>query len=116
VNNTQNCLISGLYPSFGILETIIYNVSETGSVSVLRRGEGETSTLLGPLERASLSHWMLALPVRLSRICVSHPHLRKETDPVSETLCFLVSRMPDDRQSPKPSNFGQISCPCRESK
>jgi hypothetical protein len=24
------------------------------------------------------------------------PHLRTETDPVSETLCFLVSRVPND--------------------
>jgi hypothetical protein len=28
-------------------------------------------------------------------------HLRTETDPVSETFCFLVSRIPDDGQSPK---------------
>jgi hypothetical protein len=27
------------------------------------------------------------------------PHLRTETDPVSETLCFLVFRIPDDGQS-----------------
>jgi hypothetical protein len=31
--------------------------------------------------------------------------MRTETDLVSETLCFLVStRIPDDGQSPKPSN------------
>jgi hypothetical protein len=29
------------------------------------------------------------------------PHLRTETDPVSETSCFLVSRIPDEGQSPK---------------
>jgi hypothetical protein len=29
------------------------------------------------------------------------PHLGKKTDPVSETLCLLVSRIPDDGQSPK---------------
>jgi hypothetical protein len=28
-------------------------------------------------------------------------HLRMETDPVSETLCFLVPRIPDDGKSPK---------------
>jgi hypothetical protein len=44
--------------------------------------------MLGPLERANLNHWIL-------------PHLKTETDPVSETLCFLVSRIPDDGQSPK---------------
>jgi hypothetical protein len=32
-----------------------YNVSETGSVSVIRREE--TPTLLGSLERAKHSHW-----------------------------------------------------------
>jgi hypothetical protein len=29
-----------------------------------------------------------------------HHHQRTETDPVSETLCFLVSRILDDGQSP----------------
>jgi hypothetical protein len=29
------------------------------------------------------------------------PHLRMETDPVSETSCFLVSRILDDGKSPK---------------
>jgi hypothetical protein len=32
---------------------------------------------------------------------MSPPHLNTETDPVSET-CLLVSRIPDDGQSPKP--------------
>jgi hypothetical protein len=31
----------------------------------------------------------------------SKDHLRMETDPVSETSCFLVSRIPDDGKSPK---------------
>jgi hypothetical protein len=31
----------------------------------------------------------------------SPPHLRMEKNPVSETLCFLVSRILDDGQSPK---------------
>jgi hypothetical protein len=33
--------------------------------------------------------------------CLSPPHLRKGTDPISETLCFLVSRILDDGQNPK---------------
>jgi hypothetical protein len=33
------------------------------------------------------------------------PHLRMETDPVSETLCFLVSKIPDGGQSPKTQKF-----------
>jgi hypothetical protein len=36
----------------------------------------------------------------LNRVGVaSPPHLWTETDPVSETLCFLVSRIPNDGQS-----------------
>jgi hypothetical protein len=45
-------------------------------------------TLMGLFERANLNHWTL----------------RMETDPVSETLCFLISRIPDDGHSPKTSN------------
>jgi hypothetical protein len=33
------------------------------------------------------------------------PHLRTETNPVSETLCFIVSRILDDGQSPKTQLF-----------
>jgi hypothetical protein len=36
VYNTQDYWVFGLFPSFGILETRRHNVSETGSVSVLR--------------------------------------------------------------------------------
>jgi hypothetical protein len=57
MENTQNYCDFGLCPSSGIPETREYNVSETGSVSVLRWGVGETPTLLGPLERANLNHW-----------------------------------------------------------
>jgi hypothetical protein len=39
--------------------TKIHYVSETGSVSVLRwMGQGKP-TQLGPLERASLNHWII---------------------------------------------------------
>jgi hypothetical protein len=34
-----------------------------------------------------------------NRVCVSPSHLRTETDPVFETLCFLVFRIPDGGQS-----------------
>jgi hypothetical protein len=57
VYNTQNYWVFGLCPSIGILETRKHNVSETGSVSVLRWGGGKISTLLGSLERADLSDW-----------------------------------------------------------
>jgi hypothetical protein len=46
--NTQNYCVFGLFPSSGILENRKHDVSETGSVSVLR---------WGPLERANLNHW-----------------------------------------------------------
>jgi hypothetical protein len=66
----------GLYPSSGIYKTKNHNVSETGSISVLRWMGQDRPTQLGPLERASLS-----CPI----------HVRTETDPVSETLCFFLS-------------------------
>jgi hypothetical protein len=41
-----------------------------------------------------------------SRCLVSpSPHLRAETDPVSEKFCFLVFIIPDDRQSPEAQEF-----------
>jgi hypothetical protein len=42
VYHFQNYLVSGLFPSSGILETIKHDVSETGSVSVLRCGGEDT--------------------------------------------------------------------------
>jgi hypothetical protein len=54
--NTQNHSVFGLIPLSRILGNIKHDVSETGSVSVLR-WKGKTSTQLGPLERASLNHW-----------------------------------------------------------
>jgi hypothetical protein len=55
VYKTQNYWGFGLCPSFAFLKTIENDVSETGSVCVLRRGQ--TSTLRHPLERANLNHW-----------------------------------------------------------
>jgi hypothetical protein len=47
----------GLYPSSGMYKTKNHNVSETGSVSVLRWIGQDRPTQLSPLERASLNHW-----------------------------------------------------------
>jgi hypothetical protein len=44
---------------------------------------------------------MLALSKGLSRLGIS-PHLKTETEPVSETLCFLVFEIPGDIQGPEP--------------
>jgi hypothetical protein len=81
VYNTQSYWVFGLCPSSNILNTRKYEVSETVSVLVLRR-RGQTPTLPGPLERLPL-------------------HLRTQTDPVSETSCFLDFRIPDDGESPQ---------------
>jgi hypothetical protein len=47
----------GLYPASGIYKTKNHNVSETGSVSILRWMGQDRPTQLDPLERASLNHW-----------------------------------------------------------
>jgi hypothetical protein len=51
VYNIQNYWVFGLCLSFGILETRKHNVSETGSVSVLRwcMGGGEDTYSVGSL-------------------------------------------------------------------
>jgi hypothetical protein len=41
--------------------------------------------------------------IQLSR-CFPSPHLRTERDPVSETSCFLVSRIQEDGKVQKPNN------------
>jgi hypothetical protein len=46
-----------LYPSSCMWRTKDHNVSETGSVSVLRWMGQDKPIQLGPLERASLNHW-----------------------------------------------------------
>jgi hypothetical protein len=56
-----NYWVFGLFPSSGILGTRKNDVSETGSVSVLRCVGRKTPTQLGPLDRASLYHWTSAL-------------------------------------------------------
>jgi hypothetical protein len=45
-------------------------------------------------------YW-LALSKGPNWVGVFPPHLRMETDPVSEMLCFLVSRILDDGWSPR---------------
>jgi hypothetical protein len=66
-----------------------------------------TPTLLGPLERADLNHWICFHPqVRGGRhlLCwyiAPPPHLRMEKYPFCEMLCFLVSRILANGQSPK---------------
>jgi hypothetical protein len=47
----QNSWATGLCPPSRIQNTRKHNILETGSVSILRWGEGETPTELGPLEK-----------------------------------------------------------------
>jgi hypothetical protein len=56
--------------------------------------------------RRHLHSWAQWLRLALSKEpnwvgVYSHLHLRTETDPVSESSCFLFSRIPDDGKSPK---------------
>jgi hypothetical protein len=54
--NTQNYWVFGLYPSSGILKH--YKTQRFGNWICLRlQVKGETSTLLGPLERPNIDHW-----------------------------------------------------------
>jgi hypothetical protein len=49
-----------IFPSSGILENRKPDVSETGSVSVLRWG-WKAPTQLGPLERVNVNHWAMSV-------------------------------------------------------
>jgi hypothetical protein len=79
--NTQNYWVLGPTLSSGILKSREHKVSEIGYVSILTWGD--THTVLGPLERTNLKQW------------------RTQTDPVSETLCYLGFRISDDGHYPK---------------
>jgi hypothetical protein len=54
------------------------------------------------LHLGSLGFWTSSI-VR----CLTSPHLRMETDPVSETLCSLLFRIPDNGQSKKSYNSSE---------
>jgi hypothetical protein len=56
--------------------------------------------ILGRLYTGSIPIVQVALSKGPNRASVS-PHPRTETDPVSETSCFLVIRILNYRQSPK---------------
>jgi hypothetical protein len=75
VYNPQKYWDFGLCPSSDILKKL-ENTTFRKLDLFPSSGEGETLTLLGSLERANF------IPV----IEVSPPHLRTETDPVSEKL------------------------------
>jgi hypothetical protein len=69
-----------------------------------------THTLLVPLEVAGPMTVQLALSNGPSRVDISRPfHLKKEIDPVFETLCSLEYRNIDKVQKPSNSAFNTRS-------
>jgi hypothetical protein len=91
VYNSQNYCVFGLCSSSGILKN--QRTQRFGKwISFHPQVRGQTSTLLGPLEKAVIG-------TQLSR-CLP-PYLTTETDPVSETLPSLVFKTPDDGQGPE---------------
>jgi hypothetical protein len=70
MTHIHNYWVLGLFPSSSILESRKHDVSETGSVSVLRRRGEKIPTQLGPLETVNLNHWK---PLLI--LCVIH-HLQ----------------------------------------
>jgi hypothetical protein len=62
--------------------------------------------VLGPSGRANLNHWNEVSSFEGTQQNRSpSSHMRTETDPVSETLCFLVFIIPDDGQIPQSHLF-----------
>jgi hypothetical protein len=55
------------------------------------------------------NYWVFGL-FPSSRILGTRKHDVSETDPVSETSCFLVPRIPDDGKIQKPSNYESFYC------
>jgi hypothetical protein len=82
----------GLCPPSGILNTRKHNVSKA------RRHILSWVSSKEQWWRLTLSKWT-------NGAGISSPHLRTETDPVSENLCFLVFRNQDDGRSPKTQWF-----------
>jgi hypothetical protein len=76
--NNQNHWVSGTCPSSSILKTRKRDISETGSL---------------------VGRFRLALSKGPNGVSVPSRHLKTETDPVSETLCFLGFRIPGYGQS-----------------
>jgi hypothetical protein len=86
VYNTQDYWVFGLCPSSGILKNTTFQKLHL----FLSSGERWEDTYSIWLEWTQQSR------------CLPTPHLRTETDAVSETLCsFRSFRVPDDGQGPK---------------
>jgi hypothetical protein len=79
VYHTQNYWFFGLFPTSGILRSIKHDVSETGSVSVLRCGR-KTPTQLCPLDRANLQVQWLRLALSKGHNWVKGKKFRMRID------------------------------------
>jgi hypothetical protein len=80
VYNTQNDHVFGLCQSSGILNTRKHNVSETGTVSVLRRGEYIHT--VGSIERANLNNWTIDDKVKSEVKVILGPTVGRPVCPV----------------------------------
>jgi hypothetical protein len=65
LKETQNYWVFGLFPSSGILENRKHDVSETGTLSVLRRGKEDTYSVV-PLRKSYTQS--LGNPVRFTQL------------------------------------------------
>jgi hypothetical protein len=99
ISRVQNYLVFGLSPRSAILRNRRHDITETGSVSVFRCG-GEDTYSIGSNPQSKPQSPAL-LPPAPHWAGDSPPHLRMETDPVSETSCFIFHRIPNDEESPK---------------
>jgi hypothetical protein len=84
----QQFCIFGFCPSSGIPKTGKHSISEIGSASILEQ--------LLRLALCKGPNRIGVFPPQLP----PHPHLKMETGPDSDTLCFLVFRILDDEQNP----------------
>jgi hypothetical protein len=97
VCNTWNYWIFGLCPPSGIINN--QRTQFFGNRMFPSSGEGKILILLRPLKITGVV--IEVSSKRPNRVDVSHPHLRTETDRVSETLCSLLFRIPDGGQGIK---------------
>jgi hypothetical protein len=98
VYNTQNYWVIILFPSSGIVEKRETTFRKLDLFPSSGAAGENTPTPMGPLEKPNLNHW----PNRVGFF--SPLYLRNKTDPVSETSCFIVSRIPDGAKIQKPSS------------
>jgi hypothetical protein len=91
----KNYWVFGLFPSSGNLQNRKHDVSETGSVSVLK-WEGKTPTQLVLLERANFNQWgrkQFQFPKRRVFYFIENRTIEKAQKP-SNSVCYTPSSEP----------------------